>query len=213
MKSTKIVVLVAVMALLAAACSDDEGGTTGTTGATGTTGGTSATGATGGGEKVEVALLLPCAINDLTWCQQAYDGAKALEAEGLITLAYVDNAQQDAATAEQQLASYAQEGSQLVIGHSFNYGDPVNKIAPDYPEVDFAWQGGMDGVGPNFADYDLPLYEPAYLAGILAGGVSKTGVLGGLAGFDIPVCHSMISAFTAGADDQPRHPAAGHLHR
>ena len=34
--------------------------------------------------KVSVAILLPCAINDLSWCQAAYEGVKELEAEGLI---------------------------------------------------------------------------------------------------------------------------------
>ena len=29
-------------------------------------------------EKVSVAILLPCAINDLSWCQAAYEGVKQL---------------------------------------------------------------------------------------------------------------------------------------
>jgi basic membrane protein A len=51
----------------------------------------------------------------------------------------------------------------------------------------------------NVADYDQPFYEAAYPIGVLAGYMSKTGVLGALYGFDIPVCHAMGEALLAGA--------------
>jgi simple sugar transport system substrate-binding protein/basic membrane protein A len=51
----------------------------------------------------------------------------------------------------------------------------------------------------NVADYDQPFYEAAYPIGVLAGKLSKTGKLGALYGFDIPVCHGMGEALLAGA--------------
>jgi basic membrane protein A len=189
--------LVAALAITGAAC----GG-----GGTAPAGGGSPTQTAGGEpgqEKVKFAILLPCQINDLSWCQAAYEGAKQLEDEGLIELSYTDNAPQDAAGATRLITGYANDGNQLIVGHSFNYGDPIRKLAPDFPEVNFAWQGGLgeEGTDQNVADYDMPMYEAAYLAGILGAGVTETGVFGGSAGFDIPVCRAVLEAFELGAKE------------
>lgn len=87
----------------------------------------------------------------------------------------------------------------MIVGHSFGYQDNVFKVATEYPAVNFAWAGGINKTAKNVADYEQPFYEAAYSIGIIAGSVSKTGVLGALYGFDIPVCHSMGEALLAGA--------------
>ena len=63
----------------------------------------------------------------------------------------------------------------------------------------FAWGGGIKKTAKNVADYDQPFYEAAYPIGVVAGHMSKTGKLGALYGFDIPVCHAMGEALLAGA--------------
>lgn len=93
----------------------------------------------------------------------------------------------------------AEAGNSIVIAHSFNYGEPLKTMVEDYPEVLFAYAGGFGDNSLNLADYDQPFYEPAFLAGILAGAVTKTGVLGVTGGFNIPVCHAMGAAFAEGA--------------
>jgi basic membrane lipoprotein Med (substrate-binding protein (PBP1-ABC) superfamily) len=106
---------------------------------------------------------------------------------------------EDAASVTQVVSGYAQQGNQLVIAHSFGYGDPLFKLAKNFPDVDFAWAGGINKTDTNIADYAQPFWDASYLAGILAAGVTKTNVIGGLAGFDIPVCHAMLEAFDLGA--------------
>ena len=156
-------------------------------------------------EKVSVAILLPCALNDLSWCQAAYEGVKLLESEGLIDLQYVDDAPFDAQGATRVMSGFAEEGVQLVIGHSFDYGAPIHEMAPDYPDVKFAWQGSCGGFcgvdGPNITDYFMPMHEPAYLSGILAGGITESGVIGANAGYDIPVCRATVEAFLLGVQE------------
>ena len=155
--------------------------------------------------KVSVAILLPCALNDLSWCQAAYEGVKQLESEGLIDLQVVDDAPFDAQGATRVMSGFAEEGVQLVIGHSFDYGAPIHEMAPDYPDVKFAWQGSCGGFcgveGPNIADYFMPMHEPAYLSGILAGGITESGIIGANAGYDIPVCRATVEAFLLGAQE------------
>lgn len=149
------------------------------------------------GTQVKVGLILPCAINDHTWCQAGYEAAKRLEQEGSIQLKYTSDAPQDTAAVSQLMAQYAQGGTQLVIGHSA-WQDAVSSVASRFPNTAFVYAGGGQ-TGANVATYEEPIYEPAYLAGILAAGITKTGVLGGLAGQDIPLCHAELEAFTLGA--------------
>ena len=95
--------------------------------------------------KVSVAILLPCAINDLSWCQAAYEGVKGLEAEGLIDLQFVENAPFDAQGATRIMSGFANDGVDLIIGHSFDYGAPIHELAAEFPNSHFAWQGSCAG--------------------------------------------------------------------
>lgn len=189
MKRTAAVLV--ALALVAAACAEEEAATT-TTAAETTTAAVS--------EGISVAMVLPGEINDLSWNQVMFEGAGALEAEGLISdFAYTELVPEG--DAERAIRGYAEDGYDLVIAHSFGYGETALAVSADFPEQAFAWAGGIDGQSGNLADYAQPFYEAYYLVGILAGGVSETGVLGGAGGFDIPVCHAMIEAFYLGAQE------------
>jgi basic membrane protein A len=177
-----------VVALIAAACSSKSPSSSG-----GTTG--------GGAKKVKMALILPNVKNDFTWNQQAYEGAVKLQKAGVIDLAVSDNVGQDASSFTPVAERYAQGGYQLIIGHTFDYGQPMLRLAPRYPNVNWAWAGSgvKEDTAKNVGDYPQPFYQGSYLAGILMAGVSKTGKIGGIAGFDIPAGHSMMEAFKEGA--------------
>lgn len=146
------------------------------------------------GDRMAVILYGPA--NDNSWSQAAYEGAKALEAQGVEVAISESVAETDVARV---LRQYAEEGYPLIIAHSFSYQDAVFEVAEEYPEVNFAWAGGINRVGENVADYDQPFFEGAYLVGILAANLSETGQLGALYGFDIPVCFAMGEAMLAGA--------------
>lgn len=212
MKSRQLFGLVVVLLLVAAACgSSDDGADTSTTQAPAATTTTAPAGTDTTQpppppeEKVSVAILLPCAINDLSWCQAAYEAVIEMEADGLIDLDFVEDAPFDAAGSIRVMSGFAQDGVDLVIGHSFDYGSHIQEIAADFPETAFAWQGscfGFCGVeGPNITDYNMPMHEPAYLSGILGGGISQTGIIGANAGFDIPTCRATVEAFLIGAQE------------
>jgi basic membrane protein A len=183
-----LVALIAAFALLASACGDDSDDAADDTG-----GGD-------GGDGIRVALVMPGEINDLSWNQQMYSGAKALEDEGLISeLSYTELVPEG--DAERAIRGYAEDGIDLIVAHSFGYGETAKAVGADFPDVAFAWGGGIGGQEGNVADYAQPFHEAYYLLGILAGGASTTGVLGGAGGFDIPACHSLIEAFYLGAQE------------
>lgn len=143
-----------------------------------------------------VAALLTGPWQDNSWNNAAYDALMALEARG-VRVAYSENiGEGDEARV---LRQYASDGFDLVVGHSFGYMDGVFTVSEEFPDVNFAWAGGIGLTGTNVADYEQNFYEAAYPIGIIAAHVTQTGVLGALYGFDIPVCHAMGVALLAGA--------------
>ncbi|MCL4297706.1 MAG: BMP family protein [Anaerolineae bacterium] len=148
------------------------------------------------GSKGKFALVLSGPRDDNSWNEAGYDALMALKDEGVDVTFSERVAPADAPRVLRELAD---AGYQMIVAHSFGYQDAVFEVAKEYPDTNFAWGGGINRTDKNVADYDQPFYESAYLAGIIAGHVSKTGKLGAIYGFDIPVCHAMGEALLAGA--------------
>jgi basic membrane protein A and related proteins len=147
-------------------------------------------------EAPRLALVLSGSSTDQSWDQAAFEAGTALQAEG-VEVAVSEAV--DPANVAAVLRQYAEQGYDLIVAHSFSYQDAVFQVAQEFPEVNFAWAGGINATAANVADYDQPFYQGAYLVGIIAAELSKTGQLGALYGFDIPVCHAMGEAMLAGA--------------
>lgn len=145
-------------------------------------------------DKIAVVMIGPW--NDNSWNEAAYNALKSLEAGGA-QIGFAENISPD--DAPRVLRDYASQGFDVVIGHTFSFQDAVFQVAGESADVDFAWPGGINRTAVNVADYDQPFYQAAYPIGVLAGYMSKTGKLGALYGFDIPVCHAMGEALIAGA--------------
>lgn len=148
------------------------------------------------GKQGRLAVVLPGLPNDQSWDQAAYEAAQALKAKG-VEVAIAESV--SPADAPRILRQFADAGYTTIIAHSFNFQDAVFQVAKDYPNINFAWAGGIKKTGSNVADYDQPFYQGAYMVGLVAAKLSKTGKLGAIYGFDIPVCHAMGEAMLAGA--------------
>jgi basic membrane protein A len=149
-----------------------------------------------GDKKLKVAMILPGRINDVSWNQAAYEGLKQAEKELGVEIAYTENV--SVADVERVLREYATAGYDLILAHSFNYGDAVFKVAQDFPKIKFGWATGFKSA-PNVAFYDWPAHEVGYLVGMLAASMSKTGKVGALGGFDVPDVVRAIEGFKLGA--------------
>jgi basic membrane protein A len=185
-KTALIWLVAALFAIGAAGCGDDDddGG-----------GGDGGAAADSGKEKVKTAIVLPCPTSD-TWCKQGFDAAKKLEADGEVDLKITTSAPQDTAGVTRVLAQYAQSGSQLLLAHS-TWQDAAFDVAKQFPDVDIATYAFE--LKDNVAILEEPIYEAAYLAGMLAGGITDSNTIGGSAGQDVPLCHAELEAFEAGA--------------
>lgn len=142
------------------------------------------------------ALIINGPPTDQSWNQKAYEAAQALKSKGVDVVVSESTSPADV---ERVLRQYAEAGYSPIVAHSFNYGDAVFKVAKEFPNINFAWAGGINKTAANVADYEQPFYEGAYLVGLIGAKLSKTGKLGALYGFDIPVCHAMGEAMLAGA--------------
>lgn len=135
-------------------------------------------------DKFRVALVLPETINDMAWSQGLYESVKAIQEEmgkEKFEIAYSENKYviSEAGTA---IRGYAEQGFDLVIAHGTTYGGEILEIAPDFPEVSFAWgttektfsDKGIDNV---FAYMPLA-QQGGYVHGVIAEKLSESDVMG-----------------------------------
>jgi basic membrane protein A and related proteins len=99
--------------------------------------------------------------------------------------------------AERVMRDLATQGHQMIIATSHGYLEPALRVAADFPNVKFELAGGHQ-TAPNLSTYNARFYEGRYLAGLIAGQHSKTGVAGFVAGLPVPEVVQGINAFTLG---------------
>ena len=95
-----------------------------------------------------------------------------------------------------------QQKPDLILGDAFGNEEAVRRVALDYPEVAFAFGSGSGPAEPNMAVFDNWIHEPAYLMGMLAGGLTKSNKIGVVGGLPVPEVNRIVNAFIAGAKAQ-----------
>ncbi len=145
---------------------------------------------------LKVAMILPGPINDNDWNMVGYNGLMAAADELNIEVAYVENVTD--ADAERVLRDFATRGYDLIFAHSFSFGDAALSVAEDFPETYFM-AGTARELADNLGTYSNPDYQGAYLAGMLAAGISESGVIGWVGGMPAPNMLANLHAYEAGA--------------
>ncbi|MDE2048427.1 MAG: BMP family ABC transporter substrate-binding protein, partial [Betaproteobacteria bacterium] len=148
---------------------------------------------------LQVAFVYVTPVLPVGWTAQHEAGRKAMEAAlgGRVTTRYVADVP-ESADAERVLRELAQGGAQLIFATSFGYGPSVLRVAKEFPNVKFEHITGYQ-TAPNVDVANARYYEGRYLAGMLAGGMTRSNVIGYVAGFPIPEVLQGINAFTRGA--------------
>ena len=99
------------------------------------------------------------------------------------------------------MREYAEGGAQLVWGESYAVEREARQVAADYPAVAFLMGSSGGPEGSNFGVFGTRNHEAAYLAGMLAGKMSKTGVFGSVGGYPIPEVNLLINAYRLGVKE------------
>ena len=147
---------------------------------------------------LNVGFVYISPIGDAGWTTQHDQARKEMEKAlgNKITTKFVENVP-ESADAERVIRDLAQTGSKLVITTSFGYMNPTLKVAKQFPNVKFIHLTGYKTTA-NVANTNARFYEGRYLAGVLAGKMSKTHVAGYVAAFPIPEVLQGVNAFTRG---------------
>lgn len=140
-----------------------------------------------------------------TAIEEPWDGvihaalSKAQE-EGRIAYSYTDDIGY-AGDMERVLREVAEQNQpDIIFGDAFGNEEAVRRVAADYPEIAFVFGSGGGPAEPNFSVFDNWIHEPAYLSGMLAGGLTESNIIGVVGGFPVPEVNRIVNAFIAGAE-------------
>ncbi len=133
------------------------------------------------------------------WAGRLHTALKAAEARGEIEYKASENVSN--ADYERVMREYASGGSMLLVGEAFAVEAAARKVAKDFPKVNFLMGSSGKPQAPNFSVFDNYIQEPAYLSGMIAGGVTKSHKIGMVGGFPIPEVNRLMNAFMAGAKE------------
>ena len=138
-------------------------------------------------------------VGDAGWTYQHDQGRQALEALPFVTAtAAVENVPEDPALVTEAIEGLIEAGHNLVFTTSYGFMDPTVAAAGRHPELAFMHASGFK-TAANSGTYFGRMYEARYLAGILAGGMTASGIIGYVAALPIPEVIRQINAFTLGA--------------
>ena len=148
--------------------------------------------------KLKVAAIYTVPVEQ-QWVSRIDKALKAAVARGEIEYVFSENVTN--ADYERVMRGYAEKGHTLIVGESFAVEDAARKVAKDYPKVSFVMGSSKGPQAPNYAVFDNYIQEPAYLSGMIAGGMTKSNKIGMVGGFPIPEVNRLMNAFMAGAKE------------
>ena len=148
------------------------------------------------GGKLKVAAIYTVPFEQ-QWVSRIHQALKAAESRGEIEYKASENVAN--ADYERVMREYANGGNQLIVGESFAVEAAARRVAKDFPKVAFLMGSSGKPQSPNFSVFDNYIQEPAYLTGMIAGGMTKSNRIGMVGGFPIPEVNRLMHAFMAGA--------------
>jgi basic membrane protein A len=143
-----------------------------------------------------VALLTPGPISDQSWNGGAYQGLMRIKDSLGASVSHIQT--KTPAEFEEQFRQYGAQGYDLVFGHGFEFQDAAKRVGPDFPKTIYITTSGSTS-GANVAGIEFAFADASYLAGMLAGSMTKTNVLGAIGGTELPPVKESFVAFEAGA--------------
>jgi basic membrane protein A len=150
-------------------------------------------------EPLKIAFVYVGPVGDGGWTFAHDNGRKAVEKEfgDKVSTSIVEKVLENA-DAERVFRDQIGQGNKLIFGTTFGYMEPMLKVAADAKDVKFEHATGYK-TADNMRTYDSRTYEGAYMAGVVAGAMTKSNTLGVVGSHPIPEVLRNINAFTLGA--------------
>jgi basic membrane protein A and related proteins len=150
----------------------------------------------GASSALKVALLTPGPISDQSWNGGAYQGLLRIRDSLHASVSNIQTA--TPAEFEENFRQYGAQGYRLVFGHGFEFQDAAKRVGPDYPNTVYVVSSSDVAQPPNVAGIQFAFSDASYLAGIIAGSVTKSKIVGTIGGTEIPPVRESFDAFAAG---------------
>ena len=149
-------------------------------------------------DPLKIAFVYVSPVGDAGWTFQHDQGRKEMEKAlgAKVQTKFIENVP-EGADAERVIRELAASGNKLIFTTSFGYMNPTEKVAKQFPAVTFEHATGYK-MAKNLGIYNARFYEGRYLAGIVAGRMTKTNTAGYVAAFPIPEVVMGINAFARG---------------
>ena len=145
---------------------------------------------------IRVGLITPGSVADAAWNSGAYAGLQQIHDSLGLAISHVEAhtpAEQDEA-----LRSFAAQGYDLVFAHGFEFQSPAERVSAEYPKTIFIVTSGARARG-NVAPLIFRLEEASYLAGMVAGGLTRSNILGFVGGIELPPIKAAYEGWVNGA--------------
>ncbi len=150
-------------------------------------------------EDQKVAVLYIGSIGDYGWTYEGHQGVRNM-AEKLPGIELSERKFACGPDALEILREYAEAGNEVIFCHSYDFGEYIGEVAPEYPNVTFMWGAGVEKLAPNTGTYFEKMYEARFLAGMVAGAMTKKDKIGYAAAFPISEVVRGIDAFAKGVN-------------
>jgi basic membrane lipoprotein Med (substrate-binding protein (PBP1-ABC) superfamily) len=144
----------------------------------------------------KVALLTPGPISDQSWNAGAYQGLMRIKDSLGAQVSHIQT--KTPAEFDENFRQYGAAGYDLVFGHGYEFQDAARRVAPEFTRTIFVTTSGTT-MGPNLAGISFGFADASYLAGIVAGALTRTNKIGMIGGTELPPVAESFRAFHAGA--------------
>lgn len=159
-------------------------------------GGGDAGASSSGKRQFRVALLTPGPISDQSWNGGAYQGLLRIRDSLGARISHIQT--KTPAEFEEQFRQYGSQGYDLVFGHGFEFQDAAKRVGPDFPRTVYITTSSSSS-GGNVGGMEFGFADASYLAGMLAGAMTTTNVIGVIGGTELPPVKESFAAFEEGA--------------
>ncbi len=145
---------------------------------------------------VRVGLITPGSIADAAWNSGAFKGLQQIRDSLGLAVSHVEA--RTPSEQDEALRAYAAQGYDLVFAHGFEFQDAAERVSAQYPKTIFIITSGRRAKG-NVAPLIFRLEEASYLAGMVAGGLTKSNVIGFVGGIELPPIEAAYQGWVNGA--------------
>lgn len=149
----------------------------------------------------KVALLTPGPVSDQSWNGGAYEGLMWIRDSLGAKVSHIQT--RTPAEFDENFRQYGAQRYNLVFGHGFEFQDAALRVAPEFPRTIYVTTSGT-GTAKNVAGIEFAFEEASYLAGMVAGAMTKTRTIGMIGGTELPPVRRSFAAFALGARSMNR---------